>query len=69
MTYDPASQVTAILHQLGASGPTINHAAYTYNGVGNCTSLTDGRENKLGSDLELCIYDWLHSCHPEPVQR
>ncbi|MFO0700129.1 MAG: lipid II-degrading bacteriocin [Nitrospira sp.] len=41
--YDPASQVTNILHQLGASGPTINQAAYTYNGVGNRESLTDRR--------------------------
>ncbi len=41
--YDPASQVTQILHQLGASGPTINQAAYAYNGVGNRTSLTDRR--------------------------
>ncbi|MFO0697907.1 MAG: RHS repeat-associated core domain-containing protein [Nitrospira sp.] len=32
-----------ILHQLGASGPTINQAAYTYNGVGNRESLTDQR--------------------------
>ncbi len=42
-SYDPASQVTNILHQLGASGPTINQAAYTYNGVGNRESLTDRR--------------------------
>jgi RHS repeat-associated protein len=42
-SYDPASQVTQILHQLGATGPTINQAAYTYNGVGNRTSLTDRR--------------------------
>ena len=42
-TYDPASQVTNILHQLGATGPTINQAAYTYNGVGNRESLTDRR--------------------------
>ncbi len=41
--YDPASQVTQILHQLGASGPTINQAAYAYNGVGNRTSVTDRR--------------------------
>jgi len=43
LLYDPASQVTQILHQLGATGPTINQAAYTYNGVGNRTSLTDRR--------------------------
>ncbi len=42
-TYDPASQVTAILHQLGATRPTINQAPYTYNGVGNRESLTDRR--------------------------
>ncbi|MBS0150619.1 MAG: RHS repeat protein [Nitrospira sp.] len=42
-TYDPASQVQQILHQLGASGPTINQAAYTYNGVGNRESHTDRR--------------------------
>jgi len=41
--YDPASQVQQILHQLGANGPTINQAAYTYNGVGNRESLTDRR--------------------------
>ncbi|HRB17851.1 MAG TPA: hypothetical protein PK224_18785 [Nitrospira sp.] len=41
--YDPASQVQQILHKLGASGPTINQAAYTYNGVGNRDSLTDRR--------------------------
>ena len=42
-TYDPASQVQQILHKLGATGPTINQAAYTYNGVGNRESLTDRR--------------------------
>lgn len=42
-SYDPASQVQQILHKLGASGPTINQAAYTYNGVGNRDSLTDRR--------------------------
>lgn len=36
-TYDPASQVQQILHKLGASGPTINQAAYAYNGMGNQT--------------------------------
>ncbi len=43
LLYDPTSQVTQILHQLGTSGPTINQAAYTYNGVGNRESLTDRR--------------------------
>ncbi len=42
-TYDPASQVTTIVHKLGATGPTINEAAYTYNGIGNRNSLTDRR--------------------------
>jgi len=41
--YDPASQVQQILHKLGATGPTINQVAYTYNGVGNRDSLTDRR--------------------------
>ena len=41
--YDPASQVTAILHQLTATSTPINQAAYAYNGVGNRTSLTDRR--------------------------
>ncbi len=51
-TYDPASQVTTILHQLGASGPTINQAAYAYNGVGNRTSLTDRRGSQaFGYDV------------------
>ena len=42
-TYDPASQVTNILHQLVASSTLINQAAYAYNPVGNRTSLTDRR--------------------------
>ena len=41
--YDPASQVTQILHQLTATSATINQAAYAYNSVGNRTSLTDRR--------------------------
>ncbi|CUS39092.1 conserved hypothetical protein [Candidatus Nitrospira nitrosa] len=41
--YDPALQVQQILHQLGATRPTINQAAYTYTGVGNRESLTDRR--------------------------
>jgi RHS repeat-associated protein len=41
--YDPASQVTAISHQLSATSQLINQAGYTYNGVGNRTSLTDRR--------------------------
>ncbi|MGB4894544.1 MAG: RHS repeat-associated core domain-containing protein [Nitrospira sp.] len=42
-SYDPASQVTQILHQLTASSSQINKADYLYNGVGNRTSLTDRR--------------------------
>ena len=42
-TYDPASQVTNILHQLTATSTTINQAGYLYNAVGNRTSLTDRR--------------------------
>ena len=42
-TYDPASQVTNILHQLTATNSQINKADYLYNGVGNRTSLTDRR--------------------------
>ena len=42
-SYDPASQVTQILHQLTATSSTINQADYAYNGMGNRTSLTDRR--------------------------
>ena len=42
-SYDPASQVTAISHQLTALSQQINKAEYGYNGVGNRTSLTDRR--------------------------
>ncbi len=42
-SYDPASQVTAISHQLTALSQQINKADYVYNGVGNRTSLTDRR--------------------------
>ncbi|MDN5942202.1 MAG: hypothetical protein L0H94_10000, partial [Nitrospira sp.] len=42
-SYDPASQVTNILHQITASATQINKADYLYNGVGNRTSLTDRR--------------------------
>jgi len=44
--YDPASQVTQILHQLTATSTSINQAAYAYNPVGNRTSLTDRRGNQ-----------------------
>jgi RHS repeat-associated protein len=43
LLYDPASQVTNILHQLTATSIQINQAAYVYNPVGNRTSLTDRR--------------------------
>ena len=42
-SYDPASQVTNVLHQLTATSTTINQAGYLYNNVGNRTSLTDRR--------------------------
>ena len=42
-SYDPASQVTNILHQLTATSAQINKAEYLYNPVGNRTSLTDRR--------------------------
>ena len=42
-SYDPASQVTNILHQLTATSSQINKADYIYNNVGNRTSLTDKR--------------------------
>jgi RHS repeat-associated protein len=42
-SYDPASQVTNILHQLTATSTQINKADYLYNGVGNRESLTDRR--------------------------
>jgi RHS repeat-associated protein len=44
--YDPASQVTNILHQLTATSTQINKADYVYNLVGNRTSLTDRRGNQ-----------------------
>ena len=43
LLYDPASQVTNILHQIVSSAAQINQAAYAYNPVGNRTSLTDRR--------------------------
>ncbi len=42
-SYDPASQVTNILHQITATSSQINKADYLYNGVGNRMSLTDKR--------------------------
>ena len=43
LSYDPASQVTNILHQIVSSATQVNQAAYAYNPVGNRTSLTDRR--------------------------
>lgn len=48
----------------GASGPAINQAAYTYNGVGNRDSLTDRRGvQNFGYDnldrLTSASYPWL----------
>ena len=43
LSYDPAPQLTSILHQLTATSSQINKADYVYNGVGNRTSLTDRR--------------------------
>ena len=37
-SYDPASQVTQILHQLTATSTQINKADSLYNGVGNRTT-------------------------------
>ena len=45
-SYDPASQVTNILHQLTSTSMPINKADYVYNPVGNRTSLTDRRGNQ-----------------------
>jgi hypothetical protein len=44
-SYDPASQVTQILHQLTASATQINQAAY--NPVGNWASLTKAEGVRL----------------------
>jgi hypothetical protein len=43
LRYDPASQVTQVLHQLQATSSQVNKAEYSYNPVGNRTSLTDRR--------------------------
>ena len=51
LRYDPASQVTQILHQLTATNAQINQAAYAYSPVGNRTSLTDRRgAQSFGND-------------------
>ncbi len=52
-TYDPASQVTYILHQLTATSTQINKADYLYNGVGNRTSLTDRRGSPKRSTARI----------------
>ena len=44
LRYDPASQVTNILHQLTATNSQINRADYVYNSVGNRTSVTDRQD-------------------------
>ena len=46
LSYDPASQVTTISHQLSALSQQINKAEYGYNAVGNRTSLTTGEARK-----------------------
>ena len=52
-SYDPASQVTAILHQLTAISQQINKAEYGYNAVGNRTSLTDRRGSQAFGYYQL----------------
>lgn len=42
-SYDPASQVTQIIHQLTATSTPFNQASYAYNSVDKRTSLTDRR--------------------------
>lgn len=42
-SYDAASQLSAVSHQLTALSQQINKAEYGYNAVGNRTSLTDRR--------------------------
>ncbi len=66
-TYDPASQVTSILHQLTATSSQINKADYVYNPVGNRTSLRDRRgPQTFGYDqldrLTIASHTWL----PDP---
>lgn len=53
-SYDPASQVTEILHKITATSTQINKADYAYNVVGNRTSLTDrrGAQNFGYDDLD-----------------
>ena len=46
LPYDPASQVTNILHQLTATSAQINQAASAYNPVENRTSLRIGAARK-----------------------
>ncbi|MBA5864889.1 MAG: hypothetical protein GDA65_19595 [Nitrospira sp. CR1.1] len=42
-SYDAASQLSAVSHQLSALSQLINKAEYGYNAMGNRTSLTDRR--------------------------
>ena len=53
LPYDPASQVTAISHQLSAVSSQINTAEYGYNAVGNRTSLLDRRGSQAFSYDQL----------------
>lgn len=47
--YDPASQVTNILHQLTAMSAQINKSEYGYNAVGNRTSSGTGGERTFAT--------------------
>jgi RHS repeat-associated protein len=46
-TYDPARQVTSILHQIASTNNTINNIAYSYDAVGNRTQLSDRRGTQM----------------------
>ena len=54
-SYDPAGQVTNIMHQLTATATPINKADYLYNGVGNRTSLTDRRGVPSACPLSVSV--------------
>jgi len=54
-TYDPASQVTNILHKITATNTPINNADYLYNNVGNKNRM-GGKEQKGGQVLQS--YMW-----------
>jgi len=53
LRYDPASQVTQVLHQVQATSAQVNKAEYLYNGVGNRTSLRGRRESVEGRCLSI----------------